>query len=87
VEEHITPDVAVGVWESTRLSGDDDFGRHEAWPLLRDVARWVISRGQFTARGFEIRLTSGPDEWQVSRICSPYWHLSGMSMNIRYARR
>jgi hypothetical protein len=65
VEEHITPDVAVGVWESTRPSGDDDFGRHEAWPLLRDVARWVISRGQFTARGFEIRLTSGPDEWQI----------------------
>lgn len=65
VEEHITPDVAIGLWESTRLSGDDDFGRHEAWPVLRDVARWVLSRGEFTARGFELRKTSGPDEWEL----------------------
>ncbi len=61
-ETHITPDVAVGLWESTRLSGDDDFGRKEAWPVIADVARWIMSRGERTARGFEIRNTQGPDE-------------------------
>ena len=61
-ETHITPDVAVGLWESTRLSGDDDFGRSEAWPVIADVARWVMSRGEVTDRGFELRNTQGPDE-------------------------
>lgn len=52
-ETHITADVAVGLWESARLSGDDDFGRTEAWPVIADVARWIMSRGEVTGRGFE----------------------------------
>ena len=67
-ETHITPDVAVGLWESTRLSGDDDFGRSEAWPVIADVARWIMSRGEQTSRGFEIRNTQGPDETENEGI-------------------
>ena len=29
------------------ITGDDDFGRREVWPVLRDVARWVCARGSW----------------------------------------
>jgi trehalose/maltose hydrolase-like predicted phosphorylase len=39
------------MWELVQISGDDDYGREKAWPVLRDVARWVCSRGQWREEG------------------------------------
>jgi trehalose/maltose hydrolase-like predicted phosphorylase len=61
-EQHVTPDVALGFWEYHVLTGDENFLREGAWPVLRAVAEWIESRGTQTDRGFEIQHMMGPDE-------------------------
>ncbi len=61
-EQHSTPDVALGFWEYQRAAGDEDFLRQSTWPVLEAVAEWIVSRGVFTSRGFEIHHIMGPDE-------------------------
>jgi trehalose/maltose hydrolase-like predicted phosphorylase len=61
-EQHVTPNVALGVWEYQLATNDQEFLREGAWPILRSVAEWIQSRGLFTERGFEIRNIMGPDE-------------------------
>jgi hypothetical protein len=46
-------------------TGDRDEARRLAWPVLRAVADWVMSRVERTSRGVEIRRTVGPREWYV----------------------
>lgn len=65
-EHHVTPDVAVMLWEQCMASRDEDFVRQEAWPVLAGIARWVVSRGRFTPRGFEIWDVVGVDEFSSS---------------------
>jgi len=61
-EQHVTPDVALGLWEYQMATGDEDFLREGTWPVLHAVAEWIESRGVSTSRGFEIRNVMGPDE-------------------------
>ena len=61
-EQHATPDVALGVWEYQLATNDREFLREGTWPILHAVAEWIMSRGTFTARGFELRNIMGPDE-------------------------
>jgi protein-glucosylgalactosylhydroxylysine glucosidase len=61
-EQHITPDIAIAFWEYQQATGDDDFLRRVSWPVLRNVAEWIASRGKFTARGFEVQNLIGVDE-------------------------
>lgn len=61
-EQHITLDVALAFWEYQMATGDAGFLKHATWPVLKNVARWIVSRGIFTARGFEIHNIMGPDE-------------------------
>lgn len=62
-EHHVVPDAACMVWEYCQTTQDDDFVEKNAWPLLRDVARWILSRGRMTERGFEISDIVGVDEF------------------------
>jgi len=62
-EQHIVPDVAVGAWEYYEATGDKETLRQAVWPIEREVAKWISSRGEFTARGFEIKHIMGPNEW------------------------
>lgn len=61
-EQHINGDVAVSLWEVACACGDDDFIRDEVWPVLKGVADWIASRGEFTERGYEITNIMGVDE-------------------------
>lgn len=61
-EQHITPDVALGFWEYQVATGDAEFLQRATWPVLEAVAEWIVSRGIFTPRGFEIHHIMGPDE-------------------------
>lgn len=61
-EHHTAPDVAIAFWEYYLATGDDEFLRESAWPVLKGIAEWIESRGVFTARGFEIRNVMGVDE-------------------------
>ena len=61
-EQHVMPDVALGFWQYQMATGDPEFLRNATWPVLKAVAEWIESRGQFTARGYEIRNIMGPNE-------------------------
>jgi hypothetical protein len=67
-EQHVTPGVAIGVWEYQQAAGDEQSLRAVTWPILKAVAEWIESRGHFTDRGFEIGHMMGPDEgiWNLS---------------------
>jgi protein-glucosylgalactosylhydroxylysine glucosidase len=62
IEQHITPDVALGLWEYQLATNDPTFLNQGAWPVLRNVAEWIESRGVVTSKGFEIQHIMGPDE-------------------------
>jgi trehalose/maltose hydrolase-like predicted phosphorylase len=61
-EQHIVPGVALAFWQYQIGAGDPDFLHAATWPVLKSVAGWIASRGQFTARGYEIRNIMGPNE-------------------------
>jgi trehalose/maltose hydrolase-like predicted phosphorylase len=61
-EQHVVPDVALAFWQYQMAAGDAEFLRDATWPVLKAVADWIGSRGQFTARGYEIRNIMGPNE-------------------------
>jgi trehalose/maltose hydrolase-like predicted phosphorylase len=61
-EQHIVPDVALAFWEYQQAADDRDFLRNGTWQVLKSVAEWIESRGEFTTRGFEIRNVMGVDE-------------------------
>jgi trehalose/maltose hydrolase-like predicted phosphorylase len=62
-EDHVTLDVALAFASYVHATGDRDEARRLAWPVLRAVADWVMSRVERTPRGYEIRRTVGPREW------------------------
>ncbi|MGH9377618.1 MAG: hypothetical protein ACRD1I_02345 [Terriglobia bacterium] len=72
LEQHITPDVALGFWEYQVATQDEAFLREGTWPLLRAVAEWIESRGIFTRRGFEIHHIMGPDEGELDTNNNAY---------------
>ena len=89
-EEHTGLGVAIGLWEVTQILGDDDFGREEVWPVLRDVARWVCSRGVWrhidgqAEPVFSIMRTGGPDEEASGVDDNSYTNLAAI-MAMDYA--
>jgi hypothetical protein len=61
-EHHINLDVAFAFAQHAHATGDEQFLRQQAWPVLEGVADWIASRVIETARGFEIRHVVGVDE-------------------------
>jgi trehalose/maltose hydrolase-like predicted phosphorylase len=61
-EDHVSPDIALAFAQYVHATGDMDYARRIAWPVLRSVASWAMSRVVRTRRGYEIRRTVGPRE-------------------------
>jgi trehalose/maltose hydrolase-like predicted phosphorylase len=61
-EQHVVPDVALAFWQYQQATADPEFLRRGTWPVLRAVAEWIESRGEFTSAGFAIRNIMGPNE-------------------------
>ena len=61
-EQHISVDVANALWEVSRVVDDPTFDLETMYPVLREVSRWIMSRGDWTKRGFEVFAMGGPDE-------------------------
>jgi trehalose/maltose hydrolase-like predicted phosphorylase len=59
---HATLDVALAFAAYVHATGDNDYLRRTAWPVIHDVAEWVESRVERTRRGFELREMTGPAE-------------------------
>jgi trehalose/maltose hydrolase-like predicted phosphorylase len=58
-EHHISMDVACAFARYVHATGDRQFARAEAWPVLCAVAEWIESRADATPRGYEIRRVIG----------------------------
>jgi hypothetical protein len=61
-EQHVNFSVALAFARFCHATGDQEFARERAWPVLRGVADWAVSRAVRTARGFEIKQAIGPAE-------------------------
>jgi hypothetical protein len=58
-EDHVSLDVALAFAQYAHATGDGNFLRDKAWPVLSGVADWVVSRAHRGRRGWEIRRSMG----------------------------
>jgi protein-glucosylgalactosylhydroxylysine glucosidase len=61
-EDHGSLHVARAFSLFADATGDEDFLRAEAWPVLAGVADWIVSRLTLTKRGYELMRATGPAE-------------------------
>ena len=66
LEQHITADVAYGLWLYYRVTGDRDLMDRCGWEMLLETARFWASRAEWTEaeNRYEIRDVIGPDEYK-----------------------
>lgn len=66
IEQHITSDVAYGVWQYYQATGDEEFMLDCGYELILDTAKFWASRLEFSeADGlFHINEVMGPDEYK-----------------------
>ena len=58
-EDHVSLDVALAFAQYAHATGDGNFLRDKAWPVLSGVADWIASRAHRGRRGWEIRRSMG----------------------------
>jgi trehalose/maltose hydrolase-like predicted phosphorylase len=58
-EDHVSLDVARAFALHANVSGDSEFLRQKAWPVLSGVAKWITTRAAKTRRGYEVRASMG----------------------------
>lgn len=61
-EDHVSLHVARAFALYADVTGDDAFRQERAWPIVSDVADWLVSRATRTSRGFELKRAMGPAE-------------------------
>jgi hypothetical protein len=74
LEQHITPDVAFFLQQIFRATGDFDWLKRSAFPVVKGVAQWLVSRVHKDADGsLHINGVMPIDEWcdQKSGCASP----------------
>jgi trehalose/maltose hydrolase-like predicted phosphorylase len=75
-EHHISADIAYGVWQYWRTTGDDDFIVDAGADILVETARFWASRAGIEADGYaHIRTVIGPDEYHATVDDNAYTNL------------
>lgn len=66
IEQHITADVAYGVWQYYTITGDEDFMERCGYEIILDTAKFWASRLEWDEEKghFSIRDVIGPDEYK-----------------------
>jgi trehalose/maltose hydrolase-like predicted phosphorylase len=62
LQDHVSLDVALALVGQVQATGDRDYARRDAWPVLRAVAEYVVARVVSEPDGFHWRQTVGPRE-------------------------
>lgn len=75
-EDHVSADVALAFAGYVNATGDVDYARRFAWPVLRSVAELLVSRAVRTSRGYEILATVGPREFYEPVNNNAYTNMS-----------
>jgi trehalose/maltose hydrolase-like predicted phosphorylase len=84
-EQHVSLTVALAFARYAHVTGDGDFLREKAWPILEGVARWIESRWVRTRRGYEIRATLGIDELRKKPVDNPGYVNMAAAVALREA--
>jgi trehalose/maltose hydrolase-like predicted phosphorylase len=74
-EHHITLDVALAFWEYYLATNDTDFIKVGIWPVLKNVAEWIESRGVFSDKGFEFHHLGGVDEHSIGKSNDAHFNI------------
>lgn len=66
IEQHITADVAYGVYQYLAITGDKEFGKKYGYEIILDTARFWASRVTFNGKKdrYEIDNVIGPNEYK-----------------------
>ena len=68
LEQHVGLSIALAFARYAHATGDRDFLRERAWPILEGVAEWISSRVERTDRGYEIKRIIGIAEQREEPI-------------------
>jgi Glycosyl hydrolase family 65 central catalytic domain/Glycosyl hydrolase family 65, N-terminal domain len=77
---HATLDVALAFASYVHATGDRDYLRRTAWPVIEAVAEWTESRVEQTRRGFEIRGITGPAEADPPRDNNAFVNMAAATL-------
>ena len=77
-EDHVSLDVARAFAFHADVSGDVEFLREKAWPVLSGVADWIVSRVTASERGYEIRAAMGIAERETEANNSAFTNMSAV---------
>ena len=75
-EDHVSADIALAFAGYVNVTGDRDYARRIAWPVLRSVAEFIVSRVVRTGRGYELLGTVGPREVYTTVDNNAYTNMS-----------
>ena len=84
-EQHVSLSVALAFARYVHATGDLDFLRERAWPVLEGVATWIESRWVRTRRGYEIKRTLGIDEQRGQLVDNPGYANMAAAVVLREA--
>jgi glycosyl hydrolase family 65 len=77
---HATLDVALAFASFVHATGDRDYLRRTAWPVIQAVAEWIESRVERTRRGYEIREITGPAEADPPRDNNAFVNMAASAL-------
>ncbi len=77
-EDHVSLDVARAFAFHSCVTGDLEFLREKAWPVLSGVADWIASRGTHNERGYEIRAAMGIAERETEADNAAFTNMSAV---------
>jgi trehalose/maltose hydrolase-like predicted phosphorylase len=77
-EDHVSLDVARAFAFHADVTGDLEFLRDRAWPILSGVADWVASRVTHSERGYEIRAAMGIAERETEADNAAFTNMSAV---------
>ncbi|MDE6322590.1 MAG: glycoside hydrolase family 65 protein [Paramuribaculum sp.] len=87
LEHHVTADVAIGAWLCYCSTGDIDWLRDKAWPLLKDCADFWVSRAEKGNDGlYSIKGVVGADEYAIGVNDNAFTN-GAVMRSLEYARR
>ena len=79
-EHHVSIDVAHAFAQFVHATGDLEYARACAWPVLRDVAVWIESRVVETRRGYEIHRVTGVAEKEKPENNNAFLNLGAITV-------
>jgi trehalose/maltose hydrolase-like predicted phosphorylase len=79
-EHHVSLDVAHAFTQFVQATGDLEYARTRAWPVVSAVAAWIESRVVATKRGYEILRVTGVAEKQKPENNSAFVNLGAITV-------